>query len=470
MTWLARGFCFAALAVLFLSGCGGESSAQQRDGPLPHRFVDSSSGVSVRYPTGWRVDQWPVTRLLSPRQILVLTSFSIRQRRPDPNCTPRTAVNELPPTGVLLFLLEQPQGDESNAGNSLGNRPAHFHLERLAARDIECFGASRQVVFRGPGREIVYVLAYFGPKASVHTKNLADRALDSLRLQAPKAVQNPPPDAIVFDNAASDSLDAQIEIAYVPARGGAVISLTTSWKDGMVAAEPRWSPDGSRIAFIMSPRGHLTRYAGDGDIYVMNADGTDIRRLTQGLDASSPAWSPDGSRIVYIKGQGQALAVMSADGSDQHIIARARSYYEGPAWSPGGQVIAYQSDLGRNMDDTAIFTIRADGTAERQLTPRSASAGFPAWSTNGSQIAYSSSNALWVMNSDGTNVHQITTCRLPCVEDFDPAWSPTGRELVFVRQENGGAARRLYVLKLSTAAVRPVTPKIRWAGSPDWRR
>ncbi len=74
--------------------------------PLPHRFVDRSSGVAVRYPAGWRVDQRALTRLLSPRQLLVVSSFPIRQRRPDPNCTPSTAIKELPPTGVFLFLLE----------------------------------------------------------------------------------------------------------------------------------------------------------------------------------------------------------------------------------------------------------------------------------------------------------------------------------------------------------------------------
>ena len=280
----------------------------------------------------------------------------------------------------------------------------------------------------------------------------------------------PPADAIVFDRAASDSLDARIEIAYVPAGGGAVVSLATTGKDGMVAAEPRWSPDGSRIAFVMSPRGHLTRYAGDGDIYVINADGIDIHRLTDGLDASSPAWSPDGSRIAFVKNQGQELVVMSADGSDQRVIARARGYYEGPAWSPDGDAIAYQSSLHRDMNVTAIFTIRPDGTGERQLTPRSGSAGFPAWSPSGSRIAYSGSDRLWVMHSDGTNAHPVTHRRLPCVYEYAPAWSPTGRDLVFVRQEDGGAARRLYVLDLSTDAVRPVTPGIRWVGSPDWRR
>ncbi|MGH2867328.1 MAG: TolB family protein, partial [Solirubrobacteraceae bacterium] len=170
----------------------------------------------------------------------------------------------------------------------------------------------------------------------------------------------------------------------------------------MVAAEPRWSPDGSRIAFIMSPQGHLTRYAGDGDIYAMNADGTHILRLTHGLEASSPAWSPDGSRIAFVRNQGQQLVVMRADGSAQHVIARARGYYESPAWSPAGRTIAYQSSLHHNIDVTAIFTIRPDGTHERQLTAASTGAGFPAWSPNGSRIAYSASDQLWVMSTNGT--------------------------------------------------------------------
>ncbi len=295
------------------------------------------------------------------------------------------------------------------------------------------------------------------------------RSASSSSSPTPSTRLTPPADAIVFDKAASDSLDARIEIAYVPARGGAVVSLTTAWKAGRVAAEPRWSPAGSRIAFVMSPRGHLTRYAGDGDIYAMNADGTGIRRLTVGLGASSPAWSPDGSQIAFVKNQGQELVVMRANGSGQHIIARARGYYEAPAWSPDGRTIAYQSRPNRNIDVTAIFTIQPDRIHERQLTPASASAGFPAWSPDGSRIAYSTGDQLWIMHSDGTGPRRLTNCRLSCVFDFAPAWSPTGSSLVFVQQENGGGARRLYVLELATGAVRPLTPASRWAGSPDWR-
>jgi TolB protein len=285
----------------------------------------------------------------------------------------------------------------------------------------------------------------------------------------PSQPPTPPANTIVFANAASDSLDARIEVGYVSASGGDVVSLTTAGKDGMAAAEPRWSPDGSRIAFVMSPVGHLTRYAGDGDIYVMNADGTGIRRLTDELGDSSPTWSPDGSQIAFVKGQGQELVVMRADGSDQHVIARARGYYQSPTWSPDGREIAYQSSPNRNIDVTAIFTIRPNGTNERQLTSASAAAGFPAWSPDGSRIAYAAEDQVWIMNSDGTDPHRLTNCRLQCVADFAPSWSPDGSALVFVQQEDDGAARRLYILDLATDQVKPLTPRIRWAGSPDWR-
>jgi Tol biopolymer transport system component len=302
------------------------------------------------------------------------------------------------------------------------------------------------------------------------------------------AAPQPPADAIVFDLASSDGLGARSSLAYVPAHGGPVVSLKASphrakvateprWlTDGgrsrrrtMIAAEPRWSPHGTRIAFVMSPRGFLTRTAGDGDIYVMNANGTDVRRLTDKLDASAPAWSPDGSHIVFIKGQGQALAVMRADGSDQHAIAKARGYYESPAWSPLGRSIVYQSSPNGSFDHTAIYTIHPNGTHERRLTPASASVDSPAWSPNGTQIAYSANNQLWVMNADGNHARQLTNCSGQCVFDFAPAWSPDGKHLVFVQQDDGGAARRLYILDLAARTQRSLTPRIRWANSPDWR-
>jgi dipeptidyl aminopeptidase/acylaminoacyl peptidase len=293
---------------------------------------------------------------------------------------------------------------------------------------------------------------------------LAVRALG--RSPAPPAAPRPTAHAIVFGLASSDSLDARYEIASVAPGGGDVVPLTSAGAHGMVAAEPRWSPDGSRIAFVMSPRGHLPRYAGDGAIYVMNANGSGIRRLTSGWRASWPAWSPDGSRIVFVRNQGEELVVMDSDGSNQQVIARNRGYYQLPSWSPDGKTILYQSRplRHRRREFTAVFTIRSDGTGERQLTRNSDYATSPAWSPDGSRIAYSS-GGLWVMNADGSQSHRVTRC---CA-DFAPAWSPDAGDLVFVRQEDGGGARRLYVVQVATGSVRPLTPGVRWASSPSWR-
>ena len=290
----------------------------------------------------------------------------------------------------------------------------------------------------------------------------------SLLVSAALGAPAPPTGAIVFASAPGSAIAAPSEIAYTSVVGGPVVDLTHAGRRGMVAAEPRWSPDGSRIVFVMAPRRYLNAYAGDGNIYVMSANGTDLHKLTRGLDASAPAWSPDGSRIVFIEGQGQALVVMHADGSHRHVVAQARGYYESPAWSPDGRLIAYES--GSDWHSKAIFTIRANGSGERRLTRRSDSIGDPAWSPDGSRIAYSSGNRIWIMTASGASARPVTTCRpASCVFDFAPGWSPSGRELVFVRQEDGGAARHLYVLKLATHRLRPLAPAVRWAGSPDWR-
>jgi len=165
------------------------------------------------------------------------------------------------------------------------------------------------------------------------------------------------------------------------------------------------------------------------------------------------------------------LVLTNDDGTAFRVIAHRRGYYQWPAWSPDGKWIAFQSmpRPASNKTTEAIFTIRPNGTRLRQLTSASTSEGFPAWSPDGSALAYSAGERLWLMTADGRRNTQLTRCRLPCVADFAPTWSPTGRRLAFLRQEDGGGAIRVYVVDVDGTNLASLTPDQRWASFPQWR-
>lgn len=155
---------------------------------------------------------------------------------------------------------------------------------------------------------------------------------------------------------------------------------------------PAWSPDGSTIAFMSDRHAAFDpRFAGtdDGDleIYVMKTDGSNKRRLTNCAGtASSPAWSPDSQRVAFACGGGnvppqeRGLHVMNADGTDERRLATGFGFR--PAWSPDGQTIAYNcnpSSQALQFDQFEICTIGADGSRFRTLTNNKVFDGHPDW-------------------------------------------------------------------------------------------
>ena len=234
------------------------------------------------------------------------------------------------------------------------------------------------------------------------------------------------------------------------------------------AGQLAWSPDGSRLAFVAG-RAHHVHAQGDGDLFVMRADGTHLKRLTSGLSISAPSWSPDGSRIVAVRNQGTELIVLRATGDDLHVISSRRGYYQLPTWSPDARWIAVQSAPIDTLDVESLYLLHPDGSDLHRLPGSTLSDGYPAWSPDGARLAYREGERIWMMNADGTDRTQLTHCHLPCVADFSPAWSPDGRRIVFTRQEDGGGATRIYVVDLHTGRVRGLTPNLQWAGSPSWR-
>jgi Tol biopolymer transport system component len=188
----------------------------------------------------------------------------------------------------------------------------------------------------------------------------------------------------------------EIDIYRLRLADGRVTALTSTPGDD---GTPALSPDGSKIAFESDRNG--------GCLYVMDADGANVTRLTSGCSKGFPKawapdgtligwagagrsdfdqplfkgqvpdWSPDGSKIAYAAGDPGDVLVMNADGSDQHTVIGGPTDDFGPAWSPDGQQLAFI-----RFDDRTVYVANADGTAVHIVRSLGLQA-VPAWQPRG---------------------------------------------------------------------------------------
>jgi len=142
--------------------------------------TDVGAGISVRDPDGWHVFRRPLTRVVSPVQRMVASSFALHQARPDVGCAPATAMREMPQTGAWVYLIEY-TGPSQQQLASFPPRPAHFALSASSYANYECMGPSYLVRFRDAGRELQAEI-YIGARADASTRAVALSALDSLRI------------------------------------------------------------------------------------------------------------------------------------------------------------------------------------------------------------------------------------------------------------------------------------------------
>ena len=131
---------------------------------------------------------------------------------------------------------------------------------------------------------------------------------------------------------------------------------------------PTWSPDGMRIAFT-------SKAEGDWQVYVMNADGSGITRLTNIVGgAIRPAWSPDGQLIAF-EAYGDIL-VMNPDGGNVTNLTNDGRGNGAPCWSPDGTSIAFQSHRDNNAE---IHIMSSNGYGQQNLTNNPANDWEPSW-------------------------------------------------------------------------------------------
>jgi Tol biopolymer transport system component len=225
---------------------------------------------------------------------------------------------------------------------------------------------------------------------------------------------------------------------------------------------PSWSPDGRRIVF-------LSRRDGDKELYIVNADGSGQRRLTRdAMYLTIPAWSPDGRKIVFEGRPCCGVYVVNADGSGQRRLARNG---HAPAWSPDGRRIAFFSD-------NKIYLMNADGSEHRALTRRQAEPRDLVWSPDGRKFAFLQKRGcgpgcydIYVVNSDGSGLRNLTAKLAslgPVFGPHDPAWSPDGKKIAFVRL-NASLGDPIYVVNADGGGLRNLTPKpVGASAAPAW--
>ena len=249
--------------------------------------------------------------------------------------------------------------------------------------------------------------------------------------------------------------DNNNEIYSMNADGSDVQRLTNNALDDDGAV---WSPDGTKIAFGRQAQG--SKYG----VWVMNADGNDAHQLSPAdADDATPSWSPDGSKLVFesFRTNEFEIWVMNVDGSGaSNLTNNPGSWDNGPAWSPDGTKIAFYSYRDGNAE---IYVMNSDGSNQTRLTNNSVFDGAPKWSSDGSRIYWwSGGGQMRSMKADGSD-QQVIDVSAASSFGSQPAPSANGALTAF-QGDNG-----IYTMNTDGTNIMHVQGTTSDDFRPDWQ-
>ena len=249
-----------------------------------------------------------------------------------------------------------------------------------------------------------------------------------------------------------------------------------------------WSPDGKQIAFVSEQDAIVldaNRGLSTNNIYIMDANGTNVRRLT--VDNKTDqygelSWSPDGQKLVFGMSSQTRYGGFFPDGIQLMTLSDANfttltnpsdTVQDPSGWSPDGKHIMYFV-MGSMLGN--VYVMNADGTNQVPLSNSTLGIVLNAsWSPDGERVVFSTVKFqvqdnnrkyyIYIVNADGTNL--VVPSKDSSPYDTSPSWSPDGRYIVFASKRDGGKSH-LYIMNADGSNQRRLTNGPGEEAAPIW--
>lgn len=235
---------------------------------------------------------------------------------------------------------------------------------------------------------------------------------------------------------------------------------------------PKWSIDGSQIAYTANPHGNY-------DIFIIDADGSNITPLTSSEDDEiEHAWFPDGKRLAYtverragLRNKFTLWMIDLESNEKEEMLPDFRGSSALPNFSPAAPLMGF---TGKPMIGWDVFMYDMEKREVNRLT-EGGKACRPHFSPDGSKVAYVSAEAdgkgdIWLMNPDGSGKTRLT--KRDETYDYFPSWSPDGKYIAFCSSDQHSQKKgnwSMYLVRVSTQSVIPLFDSPGRHMFPDWR-